>query len=102
MEDHEKWITLFEEMKQLNGVNFERCLTPRNAVGRPTLCLFSDASQEAFGTCAYVRWVLHDGSYGVRFVAAKSRIAPLKQITIPRLELQTAVLATRLGKTIIE
>ena len=40
--------------------------------------------------------------FGVAFIAAKSRVAPLKKLTIPRLELQAAVLATRLGKTIRE
>ena len=98
----EKWKTLFEEMVQLNGVSFERCLTPPDAVGQPILCVFSDASEEAFGACAYARWQLSSGEFGVRFIAAKSRVAPLKKLTIPRLELQGAVLASRLGKTILE
>lgn len=98
----EKWKTLFEEMVQLNGVSFERCLTPPDAVGQPILCVFSDASEEAFGACAYARWQLSSGEFGVRFIAAKSRVAPLKRLTIPRLELQGAVLASRLGKTILE
>lgn len=59
-----------------------------------------DASRLAFGACAYTRWKLADGTFGVRFVAAKSRVAPLKELTIPRLELQAAVLASRLAKTI--
>ena len=98
----EKWKTLFEEMVQLNGVSFERCLTPPDAVGQPILCVFSDASEEAFGACAYARWQLSSGEFGVRFIAAKSRVAPLKRLTIPRLELQGAVLASRLGKKILE
>ena len=58
--------------------------------------------RKAFGACTYVRWKLTDGKFGVRFVAAKSRIAPLKELTIPRLELQAAVLASRLAKSIQE
>ena len=80
----------------LNDTSFERCLTPADAVGRPVLCVFSDASEDAFGSCAYARWQLSSGEYDVRFIAAKSRIAPLKRLTIPRLELQGAVLAYRL------
>ncbi len=36
------------------------------------------------------------------FIAAKSRVAPLKQLTFPRLELQAAVLASCLAKSIQE
>eukprot|EP00795_Rhopilema_esculentum_P016607 gene16607-biopygen5783 len=45
---------------------------------------------------------IENGKFGIRFVAAKTRVAPLKQLTIPRLELQAAVLASRLAKTIQE
>ena len=97
-----KWTALFSEMSALNQVQFERCLTPLQIVGDPWLVVFCDASRLAFGACAYIRWQLNNGAFGVRFVAAKSRVAPLKELTIPRLELQSAVLASRLAKTILE
>ena len=98
----QRWKRLFQEMVQLNGVRFDRCLTPPNAIGQPVLCVFSDASEDAFGACAYARWQLTTGGFNARFIAAKSRVAPLKKLTIPRLELQGAVLASRLGKTILK
>ena len=101
-ETQEKWTNLFQEMKSLNGTSFERCLTPPYAVGRPVLCVFFDASEDAFGSCAYARCQLSSGEYDVRFIAATSRVAPLKRLTIPRLELQGAVLASRLCKTIVD
>ena len=97
-----KWMTLFEEMTALNDVKFDRCLTPPGAHGDPSLVVFCDASRLAFGACAYARWKLVDGRFGTRFVAAKTRVAPLKELTIPRLELQAAVLGSRLGKSILE
>ena len=97
-----QWITLFKEMKELDNVSFERCLTAEKAVDPPMLCVFADASQDAFGACAYLRQRKDDNTYSVKFIAAKSRVAPLKQLTIPRLELQAAVLATRLAKSIQE
>ena len=97
----QKWLKLFQEMVDLNKAKFERCLTPPEATGDPSLVVFCDASRLAFGACAYARWKLADGRFGIRFVAAKSRVAPLKELTIPRLELQAAVLASRLGKTIL-
>ena len=97
-----KWTELFKEMALLNEVKLERCLTPLDAMNNPWLIIFCDASRLAFGTCAYVRWQLLDGKFGVRFVAAKTRVAPLKELTVPRLELQAAVLASRLAKTILD
>ena len=68
----------------------------------PSLCVFADASQNAFGSCAYLRQKRNDGTYTVKFIAGKSRVAPLKQLIIPRLELQAAVVASRLAKSIQE
>ena len=81
-------------------MQFDRCLILSGANGFPTLCVFCDASDEAFGACAYVRWKLNSGVFGVQFVAGKPRVAPLKKLTTPRLELQGAVLATQLHKAI--
>ena len=97
-----KWIVLFEEIIALNNVKFERYLTLPNATGDPSLVVFCDTSRLAFGACAYMKWKLDNGQFGTRFVAAKARVAPLKELTIPRLELQAAVLASRLGKFILQ
>ena len=48
-----------------------------------SICVFSDALDEAFGACTYVRWKLNIGVFGVRFVAGKSRVAPSKKLTTP-------------------
>ena len=80
---------------------FERSLAPDDVIGVPSLIIFADASREAFGTCAYVRWETTNHVFVTRFVSAKSRVAPLKPLTIPRLELQAAVLAVRLAQSIL-
>nr|XP_054761133.1 uncharacterized protein LOC129267448 [Lytechinus pictus] len=100
VEEESRWQALFDEMKCLNNVVLERCIAPSKAVQKPTLCVFSDASESAFGTCAYLRWQLDNGHFETRFVTAKSRVAPLKRLSVPRLELQAAVMATRLRATI--
>ena len=84
----------------MENVSFKRCIKPDSAVGKPTLVMFSDGSQEAYGTCAYVRWKLENGSFDANLLSAKSRIAPVRQITIVRLELNGAVLSKRLKDTI--
>ena len=60
------------------------------------------AFRDAFGACSYLRWEKSSGNYESRFISAKPRVAPLKELTIPRLELQVAVLARRLYKTVTE
>ena len=96
------WRRFFEEMNELNNVTFERSLTPDTVIGSPVLCIFSDASIVAFGACAYIRWEAETNTFITRFIAANSRVAPLKSLTIPRLELQAAVLAVRLCSSILE
>lgn len=54
-----------------------------------------------YGAAAYLRWSRFDGAE-VRLVAAKARVAPIRQTTIPRLELMAALLASRLAKTIYD
>lgn len=101
-EIRDKWIELFKEMNELKNITFQRSLCIADATEPPTLCVFSDASQDAFGACAYIRQRSNNDMYEVKLIAAKSRVAPLKQLSIPRLELQAAVLASRLAKTIQE
>ncbi|KAH9640754.1 hypothetical protein HF086_007325 [Spodoptera exigua] len=60
------------------------------------LHIFSDASEAAYGACVYVRSVNDEGKYSVSLLMAKSRVAPIKPTTIPRLELCGAVIGSRL------
>ena len=53
--DQLKWLLYFKEMEQLNQISLEKCLYPVAPAELPTLCVFADASREAFGTCAYLR-----------------------------------------------
>ena len=87
-------------MKELSKITFQRRLCCADATEPPMLCVFSDASQDAFGACVYIRQRTNGDKYQVRLIAAKSRVAPLKQLSVPRFELQAAVLASRLNKTI--
>ncbi|XP_036335211.1 uncharacterized protein LOC118745705 [Rhagoletis pomonella] len=57
---------------------------------------------DAFAAVAYWRVVNYEKEVSVSFVCAKTKCAPLKPLTIPRLELQAAVLGTRLMQTIRE
>ena len=97
---YSKWTEFFVQLLEANKFRFERCVTPRGAVGKPILILFSDGSQVAYGCAAYIRWTLSDGTYFCRLLMAKCRISPLRRISIPQMELNGAVLSKRCRKVI--
>ncbi|XP_065089129.1 uncharacterized protein LOC135710468 [Ochlerotatus camptorhynchus] len=55
-----------------------------------------DASQTAYGACTYARCEDSQGRVKIQLLASKSRVAPLKRVTIARLELCAAVIAAHL------
>ena len=65
------------------------------------LHIFSDASSEAMCVVAYMRAETANGNQ-LCFVVGKCRIAPMKQQTIPKLELQAALNAVRLRQLITQ
>ena len=82
---------------------------PRNYTGTrwcDIKCLqlhgFGDASPKGYGACVYLRAEMTDGSYVSSLVIAKSKVAPLKQMTLPRLELLGALLCARLVRFVKE
>lgn len=62
---------------------------------------FSDASQQALGAVIYVRVSDDLDRARVSLVAAKSKVAPIKKVTIPRLELSAVVLLVRLMEQVM-
>ncbi|GFY72256.1 putative RNA-directed DNA polymerase from transposon X-element [Trichonephila inaurata madagascariensis] len=59
------------------------------------LHLFVDACKSSYGACVYVRTVTPLG-VKIRLIRAKSRVAPLKTLTIPWPELMTCCIGARL------
>lgn len=66
-----------------------------------SLHIFCDSSQYAYATVIFLRCE-NDGEVHINFLIAKSRVAPVKKITIPRLELLACVLGARLSKYVVE
>ncbi|XP_064464471.1 uncharacterized protein LOC135375754 [Ornithodoros turicata] len=64
--------------------------------GSIALHMFCDASPRAYGAAAYLVTLDRDGHYSADLLLAKSRVAPVKTVSLPRLELMGAVIATRL------
>lgn len=96
-EDHlAAWMKFFHDLLELKDLTFPRCIRPADAVGNPSLVIFCDGSNDAFGACAYVRWERECGSYQSYLIASKNRLTPLKRMTPVRSELCGAVIAKRL------
>ncbi|KAK6761505.1 hypothetical protein RB195_022539 [Necator americanus] len=89
-----------QQWKDINqAVNGFQCVLPREVaqIDTPTkLVLFSDASGQAMATRAYLASTL-----GSNLLAGKSKLLPVKDIvTIPKLELNAATMATRVAHSI--
>ncbi|GFW97347.1 integrase catalytic domain-containing protein [Trichonephila clavipes] len=90
-----EWRQFVESLQVVNDININRCIV----VEQPEVIElhgFSDASQSAYGAVVYCKSITSDRKMLVHLIASKSRVAPTKQTTIPRLELCAAVLLAKL------
>ena len=95
-----EWIQILLKVKDAEKITFKRCIKPVNARGNPDLIICNDGSELAMCATAHVRWECEDGSIKCQLWTAKSRVTPLRRQTIPRSEMQSAVMGTRLAATI--
>ena len=97
-----KVIKWFEELKSLDQIAVPRCLQLQSKVRFKSIHVFTDASSEAYGAVVYQQCIYEDGTISIQFVMAKSRVSPLKSISIPRLELLGAVIGLQLSRKVTE
>ena len=91
------WARWRSELKSLSQVHIPRCYFPKNVqVVSLQLHGFSDASQDAYSGVVYLRMQDTDGDIHVSLVTSKTKVSPIKRLTIPRLELCGAQLLTKL------
>ncbi|XP_017461979.1 PREDICTED: uncharacterized protein LOC108355324 [Rhagoletis zephyria] len=97
-----QWSTWWEGFQNIAQFTIPRCYSPLlMSADEIQLHVFVDASASAFAAVAYLR-ITKGSAVDISFVAAKARCAPMKGMTIPRLELQAAVLGNRLERSIRE
>lgn len=97
------WQRWLSELGRLNEWSIKRCMKcdlKAEVVDRQ-LHVFSDASDKGYGMCAYLRQEDKEGNLQVSLVFARSRVAPIKYVSVPRLELTAAVMAARLSSMIL-
>ncbi|XP_064462610.1 uncharacterized protein LOC135373316 [Ornithodoros turicata] len=92
------WRSWSSELRNLPTITAPRYLmTGISRAENLQLHVFTYASPLAYGACAYLRAEDNDRQVSVNLVFAKSRVAPLKKLTLPRLELMGAVIGARMA-----
>lgn len=88
------WKKWAEELHHVANLQIPRLLVP--LCEEIDLHSFGDACETAFGAALYARAEVA-GTVSVNLVAARANVGPIKPLTIPKLELQAAVSATRIA-----
>ncbi|XP_070855024.1 uncharacterized protein [Drosophila suzukii] len=98
----ERWRQLIQELPDIEEIHIPRWLGfDLRHVSTLQLHMFCDGSSTAYAACAYLRASCTDGSVQVNLLAARSRVTPVKPLTIPRVELSGALLCTQLADWIV-
>ncbi|GFY28277.1 39S ribosomal protein L49, mitochondrial [Trichonephila clavipes] len=93
-----KFMKWFNEIQILKGVSVPRCMKIDSFT---ELHVFVDASKGSYAGCVFARSIV-DSRVSVILVRAKSRVAPLKLLSIPRLELMACCVGVRLVNSILK
>lgn len=100
-EIYTRWIEFRDQLSLLNLFSFSRKVIVQDAA-RIEIHGFCDASEKSYGACVYIRSVNHNGEIGTNLLCSKGRVAPLKVVTLPKLEVCGALILPRLVKNVIK
>lgn len=99
-----KWRKWLQYLPDLKNVSIQRCylksLDNYNNTNTQ-LHLFVDASENGYAAVAYLR-IVRGNSIVCSLVGSKTRVAPLRMTSIPRLELMAALIGSRFANNIID
>ncbi|XP_057296286.1 uncharacterized protein LOC130625249 [Hydractinia symbiolongicarpus] len=93
------WNIWKDCIQPLEGFRIPRCFKPKKfgKIVHSSIHYFSDASEFAYGQATYLRIVNESGRVHVCLVMGKARVAPLKFVSMPRLELTAATLSVKIA-----
>ncbi|GBN04679.1 hypothetical protein AVEN_31100-1 [Araneus ventricosus] len=98
--ENTEWQSFLNSLKFVNLINIPRWILSEQSIS-VELHGFADASEMAYGAVIYVKSINYYGGSEVKLLISKSRVAPLKFVTIPRLELCAAVLLSKLMRRVL-
>jgi len=85
------WCDFYHSLSWLREIRIPRYLGSSTGCSY-SLCGFCDASEKGYAAVVYLRVTNPSGSTSIYHLGAKTKLAPMKAMTIPRLELSGAVL----------
>ncbi|GBO19381.1 hypothetical protein AVEN_32927-1 [Araneus ventricosus] len=91
----QNWFEWCAEVETLKSFSLRRKLFLNYDLDEMEIHVFADSSTKAYGAVAYIR---HKESFEVQFALSKTRVCPVKKLTLPHLELQRALIAARLSE----
>lgn len=99
----EKWDNLLLMLRSARAIMIPRCLYHKVSHPRQSVKLigFCDASAKAYASVVYARIGSGDADGHIKFVAAITMVAPVGGATIPRMELLSALLLSKLISSIL-
>lgn len=97
-----EWNNFFQKIPCLQNITISRNLFLNLPVEKIEIHSFCDASLKAYGSCLYLRVLYANKVVSCRLICSKSRVAPLKTVSLPRLELCGAVMAAKLVDRIVK
>ncbi|XP_049882518.1 uncharacterized protein LOC126378330 [Pectinophora gossypiella] len=95
------WLNFVSGLNDLSSLQVPRWVLSADP-SSIELHAFSDASQNAYAACVYLRSVNDTGKVVTNLLCAKTKVSPVKPQTIPRLELCGALLAARLSAKVLK
>ncbi|XP_076235104.1 uncharacterized protein LOC143179676 [Calliopsis andreniformis] len=99
-DQYEYWRRWTADLKAIDRCKIPRCYIKQPLHSDPDLHVFCDASERAYAAVAYWRYELENDRFVAAFIASKSRVAPLKPVSTPRMDLQAPLLGGRIAHTI--
>lgn len=89
------WTNFNEQLEFISRISIPRWTNQGHEANHVEIHGFSDASNLAFSAVVYLRTVSITGDTRISILIAKSKVAPLKTLSIPKLELLGACLLTK-------
>jgi len=93
----QEWNQLLQTIRKLSQLKINRKVICSNALNIQ-LHGFCDSSERAYGACLYIRSTDNNNKIYCELLCSTSKVAPLKQLTKPRLELCAGKLLSKLYK----